>query len=162
MQTFLPYKDFAQSAKVLDNKRLGKQRLETWQISKILADSTPLTGWRNHPVLKMWASCHGSLLEYGIVICQEWRDRGFKDNLLPKFIEIYDICPGFLKVKPWWVDKQPFHDSHQSMLLKKKPEYYGKFNWDIKDMQYVWPMEEPGKAWHFKDKLKKEKIFIDL
>lgn len=32
MNTFLPYPDFQESAKCLDNKRLGKQRIETWQI----------------------------------------------------------------------------------------------------------------------------------
>ena len=32
MQTFLPYADFAQSAKVLDMKRLGKQRVEVLQL----------------------------------------------------------------------------------------------------------------------------------
>jgi hypothetical protein len=32
MQTFLPYPDFAKSAAVLDNKRLGKQRVECLQI----------------------------------------------------------------------------------------------------------------------------------
>ena len=36
MQTFLPYPDFAESAKVLDNKRLGKQRVECLQIMKAL------------------------------------------------------------------------------------------------------------------------------
>lgn len=35
MQTFLPYPDFAESAKVLDNGRLGKQRLEAKQILQI-------------------------------------------------------------------------------------------------------------------------------
>ena len=32
MQTFLPYRDFYQSAKVLDQKRLGKQRVEVLQL----------------------------------------------------------------------------------------------------------------------------------
>jgi len=32
MQTFLPYPDFLQSLQSLDNKRLGKQRVETFQI----------------------------------------------------------------------------------------------------------------------------------
>lgn len=35
MQTFLPFPDFARSAKVLDNKRLGKQRIEAKQILEI-------------------------------------------------------------------------------------------------------------------------------
>ena len=32
MQTFLPYKSFEESAKVLDWRRLGKQRVEGMQI----------------------------------------------------------------------------------------------------------------------------------
>jgi hypothetical protein len=32
MQTFLPYPDFRESLQVLDNKRLGKQRVEAYQI----------------------------------------------------------------------------------------------------------------------------------
>ena len=32
MQTFLPYPDFARSARCLDNRRLGKQRVESYQI----------------------------------------------------------------------------------------------------------------------------------
>ncbi len=37
MQTFLPYADFQQSAKCLDNKRLGKQRVECLQILNTLS-----------------------------------------------------------------------------------------------------------------------------
>ena len=40
MQTFLPYPDFARSARVLDRKRLGKQRVETLQV---LPQSSNLT-----------------------------------------------------------------------------------------------------------------------
>jgi len=36
MQTFLPYDNFSMSARVLDNKRLGKQRVEALQILKVL------------------------------------------------------------------------------------------------------------------------------
>ncbi len=32
MQTFLPYSDFRKSLESLDNKRLGKQRVEAYQI----------------------------------------------------------------------------------------------------------------------------------
>ena len=32
MQTFLPYKNFYECAKVLDQKRLGKQRVEVLQL----------------------------------------------------------------------------------------------------------------------------------
>ena len=36
MQTFLPYESFAESAKVLDWRRLGKQRVEGMQIIKAI------------------------------------------------------------------------------------------------------------------------------
>lgn len=36
MQTFLPYPSFIKSAQCLDNKRLGKQRVEAYQILQIL------------------------------------------------------------------------------------------------------------------------------
>ena len=64
MQTFLPYSDFEKTARCLDNKRLGKQRVETLQI---LNDS-----WPNHPATKMWRNYKGCLAEYGLIICEEW------------------------------------------------------------------------------------------
>ena len=35
MQTFLPYSSFTESAKILDWRRLGKQRVEGMQIIKV-------------------------------------------------------------------------------------------------------------------------------
>ena len=52
MQTFLPYKDFTKSAKALDNKRLGKQRVEVKQILNALDGKSK--GWTNHPATNMW------------------------------------------------------------------------------------------------------------
>ena len=50
----LPYTDFIKSAKCLDYKRLGKQRVEAKQILNILLGETTKTGWRNHPSVLMW------------------------------------------------------------------------------------------------------------
>lgn len=44
MQTFLPYADFAQSAASLDMMRLGKQRVETYQILQKLLNERLITG----------------------------------------------------------------------------------------------------------------------
>ncbi|GAA3827626.1 pyrimidine dimer DNA glycosylase/endonuclease V [Nocardioides panacisoli] len=43
MQTFLPYADFARSARSLDPKRLGKQRVEALQVVRAL--TTAGYGW---------------------------------------------------------------------------------------------------------------------
>jgi hypothetical protein len=47
VQTFLPYPDFAESAQVLDQARLGKQRVEALQVLR--AVTLPGYGWQSHP-----------------------------------------------------------------------------------------------------------------
>jgi hypothetical protein len=50
MQTFLPYPDSKKSIQTLDYRRLGKQRVEAYQILRAI---TYGSGWRYHPVTKM-------------------------------------------------------------------------------------------------------------
>ena len=45
MQTFLPYKSFNKSFKVLDYRRLGKQRVEAMQILNVLLGRRKTKGW---------------------------------------------------------------------------------------------------------------------
>jgi hypothetical protein len=52
LQTFLPYLDFVACARVLDSRRLGKQRVEALQILRALL--VPEYGWRHHPAVLMW------------------------------------------------------------------------------------------------------------
>jgi hypothetical protein len=78
MQTFLPYPDFAQSARVLDARRLGKQRVETIQVLRAL--TVPGYGWRRHPAAAMWAGYEAALVRYGLDICGVWRAAGKADT----------------------------------------------------------------------------------
>jgi hypothetical protein len=74
MQTFLPYPDFAESAAVLDSKRLGKQRVEALQVLRAV---TRLTyGWKRHPAVRMWVGYAEGVGAYGTVMCLEWVSRG--------------------------------------------------------------------------------------
>ena len=52
MQTFMPYEDFRKTFECLDYRRLGKQRIEAFQILRCLEGLT--SGWKNHPAVKMW------------------------------------------------------------------------------------------------------------
>ena len=52
MQTFLPHRNFQKTAKSLDRQRLGKQRVETWQILQAITNLS--YEWQNHPAVKMW------------------------------------------------------------------------------------------------------------
>ncbi|GAB3960278.1 hypothetical protein GCM10029978_009170 [Actinoallomurus acanthiterrae] len=66
MQTFLPYADFAATARVLDPRRLGKQRVEALQVLRGL--TVPGYGWRHHPAVRMWAGYEEALTRYGLEI----------------------------------------------------------------------------------------------
>jgi hypothetical protein len=137
MQTFLPYDDFDESARVLDYRRLGKQRVETMQIMKALRGETK--GWVNHPATKMWRGYEGALCEYGATMCHFWIALGYNDTTLPYFLhaglEHTDIT------KPPWFGNEEFHISHRSNLLRKAPEHYRQFWPDVPDdIPYVWPV----------------------
>jgi hypothetical protein len=70
MQTFLPYSSFERSAEVLDYRRLGKQRVEAYQILCALSDSK--YGWQNHPAIRMWRGYDAALIAYYSAVCREW------------------------------------------------------------------------------------------
>jgi Pyrimidine dimer DNA glycosylase len=54
--------DFAETARCLDDVRLGKQRVETYQIVRTLDGVT--TGRRHHPAVRMWRGYEGTLVAY--------------------------------------------------------------------------------------------------
>lgn len=132
MQTFLPYPSFTESAACLDNKRLGKQRVEVLQILMALHDGK---GWVNHPATKMWAANSNALVNYGLVVCREWIRRGYKDTCYNKIRDFYLEAETF--DKPWWWGDERLHLSHQSNLKRKDPKHY---TFDVPDdLPYWWP-----------------------
>lgn len=144
MQTFLPWPEFEWSARTLDNKRLGKQRVETLQIMHHLL----LGGggsWQNHPAVKMWEGYERALLAYQQAICNEWSSvRGFADTCWDKtrlmFLDVVVDPMATPLIAPPWIGDVDFHISHQSNLLRKDPEHYRKFFPGIRDDHpYIWP-----------------------
>ena len=77
MQTFLPYPNFTETAKCLDWRRLGKQRVEANQILNIISGNAKTNAWRNHPAVKMWNGFQESLKQYRNIIIIEWINRGY-------------------------------------------------------------------------------------
>jgi hypothetical protein len=140
MQTFLPYPDFKETARVLDYRRLGKQRVETKQILKALNGETK--GWVSHPATKMWGGHEYALAEYGLAVCTEWKARGYKDTLTEFFLEriAAEADGGGGQDLPVWFGMGELHRSHQSNLVRKNPEFYMPiFPGVPEDLPYVWP-----------------------
>ena len=140
MQTFLPYPDFGKSAYVLDYRRLGKQRVETFQIIRALNGET--RGWRNHPAARMWDGYEDGLALYGLRMCQEWKRRGSKDTMTERFREMLTGKNLEEIALPSWIGDRDFHISHQSNLVRKLPEFYRPLFPDVPDnLEYVWPVQ---------------------
>jgi hypothetical protein len=140
MQTFLPYPSFKRSAKVLDYRRLGKQRVETKQI--YLALTVPTYGWKHHAAVKMWKGYEKALLRYGLIICQEWTRRGYNDTLTEWFKLQLTKHPERTKYPPW-LGSRAFHRSHKSKLVWKDKGYYRKYFPHVpSNLPYEWNKSE--------------------
>lgn len=164
MQTFLPFADFQQSAAVLDNDRLGKQRVECLQIltalscgsfqklngDKWVSCSTEQyqpfdtymrkTPWYKHTATQMWKGYEKVLYHcYMPAIVAEWLKRGYKDTCYEKARAIaWDngITHQSLAM-PWWLGYEPFHASHRAVLLGKREWHYKHFGWSEKPARPV-------------------------
>jgi len=166
MQTFLPDPSFHVSARCLDRKRLGKQRVEVLQILR--ANLGIKSGWRNHPASKMWKGHESALSLYGVCICAEWIRRGYKDGCMEKIallggdalqtrlaekaLEGEEVFTdrGWPFTFPPWIGDPRFHASHKSKLMAKAPDHYEKFHWAWEPgLPYFWPTKHPDYAEHF-------------
>jgi hypothetical protein len=132
MQVFLPYPDFKKSLECLDTKRLGKQRVEAWQIINAIID--PGYGWQSHPATKMFRANLSALVQYYNTSIDVWTSRGYKNTMLKLPISGEVVFPS-------WFGNDAFHASHRSNLLRKNYEHYSQFGWsEPTNLPYIWPV----------------------
>jgi hypothetical protein len=142
LQTYLPFPDFRASARALDYRRLGKQRVECYQILRVLGGHT--RAWRTHPAVLMWRGHRGALVRYAIAICREWRRRGYRDSLLPKFLRIAARLHPRESRRPPWIGDPALHSAYRAALLAKQPDWYAQFAWsELPQIAYLWPRSAP-------------------
>lgn len=148
MQTFLPFKDFDDSAKALDNKRLNKQILECYQILKVLNNPDPLAAWRNHPAVKMWRGHEQALFLYVQAMIKQAKLRGIKTDKNEANIHalrLQTISQWGNGYPEWYIkDIDRVTESHRANLYRKDPEFYHDFimnkaNPCCDRCQYYWP-----------------------
>jgi hypothetical protein len=151
MMTFRPYKSHVQSARVLDDRRLGKQRVEAMQImqaafSWMTNEHGGKVGWSHHPVVMMWAGQENpyidhacgkihlrDLINYHYHMANQWQARGFAHNHQHRIIPYLLALRGSEELfadhpLPW--DKEQ-ETAHKRILLKKDPEWYGQY-WRVR------------------------------
>lgn len=159
MQIFLPYSDMRKSLETLDNKRLGKQRVETYQIISAIIkrpklDGSPYKGWLKHPCTIMWKNYVPALKHYMNLSIMEWVSRGFQNTMeKEKVVDSEIVYPPFL-------GNERFHSSHRANLLKKEPEFYQKLGWTENPLDpYVW-MDSQGR-WYEQHSGKIGKVYFN-
>jgi hypothetical protein len=153
MQTFLPFPEFERTAVVLDDRRLGKQRVEALQILRALTRER--YGWQSHPAVLMWAGFEEALGTYGVAVCRAWSGRGRPDTCDPKIrTELAGL--GIAEPRsqdelardgglPPWLGDESLHRSHRAALLRKDPAWYApRFPDAPDDADYVWPVRSRG------------------
>ncbi|WP_299529017.1 MSMEG_6728 family protein [uncultured Streptomyces sp.] len=161
MQTFLPYPDFVRSARVLDPRRLGKQRVEALQVLRGL--TVPDYGWRHHPAVRMWTGYEEALVRYGLDVCLAWTAEGHADTCAASLLSGLAAARGpgtagggdaEVRVRtaaelraagelPPWLGEVDFHLSHRSALVRKDPAFYRPLFGDVPDdLPYVWPRSD--------------------
>jgi len=134
--------------KCLDNKRLGKQRVEGIQIRRALAGKYKRGAWVRHPAVLMWKGYENYLDNYIILACQEWRDRGFMDSVER------DLCQEFNTQYNFGIGMPPFVtprlvSTHRANLYIKDPSHYSeRWRRDVYELDstvccpscnYFWP-----------------------
>jgi hypothetical protein len=149
VQTFLPYADFERSARSLDQKRLGKQRVEVIQVVRGLVQAD--YGWKNHPAVLMWKGYEEALGRYGLVCCEVWTELGFGDTCAATIaadlrgfgVEAVRTQAELAEAGalPPWLGDEALHQSHRSSLVRKDQEHYRPLFPDVPDdLPYVWPV----------------------
>jgi hypothetical protein len=120
------------TAKILDDRRLGKQRVEAAQIVDTLLNGG---AWSNHVAVKSWIGYVDALKHYCNTMILEWIRRGH-NNTMP----IYDLPQNI--IYPPWYSNSKVHYSHMARLLEKDANYYKdtlKPPIEYMAYGYIWP-----------------------
>jgi hypothetical protein len=135
----LPWQDYQRSVADLDDKILGKQRIECLQIAR--------GGTRSHPCFDAWKGYELSVCDYGVLACMEWIQRGFKDTTLEKLqaeIDRLTAAKAYPGPPKWW-GREDIHDAYKARLVQKRPGHYGPLYPGVAPIDELdWSMLVPG------------------
>ena len=130
MQVFRPYIDWRMSANVLDDRRLGKQRVEAKQVMMTILRRMGLIrdgkrGWLNHPIALMYYNdgkpYFRDLIGYFDVCVEEWKRRGMRNSI--SLSDIEHLIHGVVSA-----EGHPLTHVHEieyrRILILKDPKHY--------------------------------------
>ena len=109
MNIFLPYENnVEESVRTLDDKRLIKQILETYQLLNNAIEEEngiEIKGYKNHPIYKHYKGSIGFLSYYGYECCYEYWTRFQKSHrLAPFFMGVKGLYPNHYHFTPFYME----------------------------------------------------------
>ncbi|MEM1943520.1 MAG: pyrimidine dimer DNA glycosylase/endonuclease V [Candidatus Caldarchaeum sp.] len=130
MQVFRPYVDWARSASVLDDLRLGKQRVEAKQVlnaffRKLGLIRDGLRGWLSHPIVLLYFNDGKPYIDDVVgffhACVDEWKRRGKQNSInlddIQRYIQMVEKEPG--------TPVTHLHEvEYRRILLIKNPKHY--------------------------------------
>ena len=134
VNTFVTSDSVVECAKALDYRRLGKQRVEAYQLWRALMGMTK--GWTKHPATLMWTGHTCFLALYCNTMIDEWVARGYK-NTMQKLPCCKNPRP------PWWWGWEPMMMSHRASLNRKMSTFYSFDVGEYAQWGYIWPSKVP-------------------
>lgn len=123
----MPFPNLCKSAEVLDDKTLADQFC--------LVRSLLLAFFNNAEVpgsCENWRGYDNALCMYGVAIHRELKARGYQytDKLLQGY-----LCAKNEDFKtPQWFGDAEIHAYDRAFLLRKNPEHYKRFYWNVKNI----------------------------
>lgn len=135
MQVFRPYVDWARSAGVLDDRRLGRQRVETILVARTILRGLGLIGdgkrgWLTHPIVQLYLNGGRpylpDLLKYFYALVDEWERRGYRNGM-----DAADVERAVKRVDcDWGTPITHVHEvEYRRVLILKDPcHYLSKFS----------------------------------
>lgn len=154
MITFLPSPSFRESAGLLDNKRLGNQRVEARMILRWLRDPQRYARQQAAGYTAMWRGFERALGLYYNEVCAEFARRGgrnvectpeddgwiFREGGVAGGAAGEDADASRPPPMPPWLGDERLHASHRAALLAKDLQWYGQHGWGEEPrVEYLWP-----------------------
>lgn len=159
VQLLLPYNDFTQSVKILDDDRLRRQRSDVMTLLRAMTDSEHRN--HHHPCCRMWRTHGYWVVQYGLAASAEWMARGNTDNTLGELMAWMQDFPA--SAKPEWFGDHDLHRSHQSYLVRTNPDRYREhFPIVPADLEMIWPGIENARAAAAKNATRARKLANEL
>lgn len=148
MITFLPLPDFVAVAKLLDDKRLGSQRVEARFILRCVRNvDGKYRRFQNTGYVRMWIGHADALAVYYNIMNEEWLRRGFQEGISKAEGHVAGLGQADVPA-PGWLGDDRLHSTHRAALLLKDPTHYGCLGWtEPPEVQYLWPKRRADGAW---------------